>query len=135
MFLMNKFAVDKGLQWESLATSLVNSFTFPVRWADGLSADIYALVDEDKEFKLKTAQSVPFVGSIFYSRSEAGVESYGSRKKSEILERVRENKKNGLGPYTGDVRDMVKKYNEKVSRDKWISNDTILAAYKKESAK
>jgi hypothetical protein len=130
MFLMNRFALDKGLQGDNLATSLLNSFAFPVRWADGLASDAWALIDEDKEFKLKTAQSIPFVGSLYYSRSEPGVETYTNRKKKEILEKVKENRKDGKSPYTGDVRDMVRKYNESVSRDKWISNDAILRAYK-----
>jgi hypothetical protein len=130
MFLMNKFALDKGFSSDKAASELLYSYAFPVGYADGLAADIWAMFDEDKEFKFKTAKSIPLVGSLYYARSEPGVTSYTSMKKKDVLEKVRENRKAGRGAYTGDVRDMVKKHNEKVTRDKWISNDTIMRAYK-----
>jgi hypothetical protein len=128
--MMNKFALDKGFSSDKAASELLFSYAFPVRWADGLAADIWAMIDEDKEFKFKTAQSIPLVGSLYYARSEPGVTTYTNRQKKDVLERVRENRKAGRGAYTGDVRDMVRKYNEKVTRDKWITTDTIMRAYK-----
>jgi hypothetical protein len=130
MFLMNKFALDKGFSSDKAASELLYSYAFPVGYADGLAADIWAMFDEDKEFKFKTAKSIPLVGSLYYARSEPGVTSYITMQKKDILEKVKENRKAGRGAYTGDVRDMVKKHNEKVTRDKWISNDTIMRAYK-----
>jgi hypothetical protein len=130
MFLLSRYATDRGLQKDNLASEIMFSLAPPVRYLDGFAADIWAAIDDEKDVKFKTLQSVPLLGSIGYARSEAGTTSYASMKKKDILEMVRENRKKKKPPYTGDVKDAVKKHNERVTRDKWITNDTIMRAYK-----
>lgn len=130
MLFMSKYTLVKGAQSDSVIKSLMANLLPPVRYADNFIADVYGLASDEKEFKAKSLTSVPLIGTIAYSQSTAGQDTYSRMEKEDILEKVKSNKKDKKGPYAGDLSKRIREYNKGVSSDKRISNDTVMRAYK-----
>jgi len=131
MGLMSRFSLEKGLRSDSLTKTLLGDQLPPFRYADNMIADIYALFNEDKEFKGKFLQHVPLGGNIAYGRSDAGQATYAKQDRKKILDKVKDNRKNKRGPYSGSLSKEIREYNKKVPKDKKITSSTISRAYSK----
>jgi hypothetical protein len=130
MFFLSKYTVEKGVQSDSIAKTILTNLMPPIRYVDNFGADVYSLMSDEKEFKFKSLGTIPMVGSIMYSRSDAGQDTYNSIEKEDILKAVRENKKDKKGAYAGGLSKRIREYNKGVSRDDKITSDTIMRSYK-----
>jgi hypothetical protein len=132
--LVSKYTWDQGVQQDGITKAVIaGNLVPPVRYLDNFAADVYALFSEEKTFKAKSLQSLPFVGTWVYARSEAGQSSYLSRDKEDILKQVKENKADGKGAYSGGLSQRISEYNEKmreIDPTKMITGDSVQRAYK-----
>ena len=132
LFFVSKYSASSGYQKDALVKTIMSDLLPPMRWMDNFVADVGAVVGDDKEFKFKSLQMVPLVGTIGYAQSPAGQASFHSREKESILEIIRENKKNGRPAYHGGVSQKIAEYNRKVQeKDEKISNDSVQKTYKR----
>jgi hypothetical protein len=130
MGFMSKYSLEKGVREDGLAKGFMASLLPPVRFLDSFGADVAGLVSDEKEFKFKSLTSIPLVGSLLYGRSTAGQATYARLERQDIIDKVKENKKDRKGAYSGGLSKEIREYNKSVSGDKRITSTTVSRAYK-----
>lgn len=129
LFMINKFSLEKGIQGDSLITSVVHNLIPPFRWADNFWADATSPFT-DKDFKFKSLNNVPLVGSWAYSWSPQGQETSWTQYKRDISEEIKENKKAGRGAFAGDVERKMNTL-RKAAPDLKMSRSDVMKTYKR----
>lgn len=129
MLFISKYSLEKGMQEGAPIKSFMSNLLPPIRYADNFLTDVYSLASDEKDFKYKSLQTVPFIGSIAFGQSPVGQEQDLKNQRDDILKKVRENAKSRKGARDG-LTDDIRKYNRSVSGDQRIGNDAVRRAFK-----
>jgi len=106
LFLINKYAIEKGIKQDKLITNTVQGWMPPFRVADDMVADLFSIFTE-KKFKGKLWRNVPVIGKLTYEHTAPAKETRLSIEKRKIYNRVRGGEK------ISDLRKTIEKYNKR----------------------
>ena len=129
LFLLNRYGIDKGFKQDAIFESVIHGLLPPVSLPSNILADVAAVALDDKEFKGKTAQHLPFIGRMYYSRTDAAQESYLKRRRNEIQAKYNEG---------GSVFDQVRTHNrlaKEAGLSEYILNPGLLRKGKERKGK
>jgi len=130
LLLVPRFTVDKGMQQDGLVSGIIHNQIPPLRYADNIVADVTALLGGEKDFKYKSLDMAPVVGNLLRSNMSAGQTTSKQILAKSINERVKDNKKNGRGAFSGGVSGWIREYNEGLTGKERKTDRDIRKVYK-----
>ncbi len=116
LLMINKYAITNGLESDTVLDTLVAGTLPSLRYGSDAIADMYAMVSDEKDFKGKSLQYLPFIGKMLYGWTEPSNEAYMKRMREDIYEDIKDNARKGDGTYDNGVRKKVREFNRQMDK-------------------